>query len=197
MRKVFMGKVRGIRRALPLMIILVVFVGLLPSMAFAADRGAWAPNVSYTLNDTVTYAGNTYKDIQPHTSLTGWEPPIVPALWQLVPGGGGGDTQAPLAPSNLQATSTTTSSITIAWNASTDNVGVTGYEVYQGTTLLGNVSGSTLTYTNTGLSANTTYTYKIKAKDAAGNVSAFSNQVSATTAVVVGGIPKHQRFQRM
>jgi len=187
MRKVFMGRVKGFRRALPLMIILVVFVGLLPSMAFAADRGAWAPNVSYALNDTVTYAGNTYKDIQPHTSLSGWEPPIVPALWQLVPGGGGGDTQAPSVPSNLQATGTTTSSITIAWNASTDNVGVTGYDVYQGSTLLGNVSGSTITYTNTGLSANTTYTYKIKAKDAAGNVSAFSNQVSATTAVVVGG----------
>ncbi|OAB27089.1 carbohydrate-binding protein [Paenibacillus macquariensis subsp. defensor] len=187
MRKVFMRRVKGFRRALPLMIILVVFVGLLPSMAFAADRGAWAPNVSYALNDTVTYAGNTYKDIQPHTSLSGWEPPVVPALWQLVPGGGGGDTQAPSAPTNLQATGTTTSSITLAWNASTDNVGVTGYDVYQGSTLLGNVSGSTLTYTNTGLSANTTYTYKIKAKDAAGNVSAFSNQVSATTAVVVGG----------
>nr|WP_245699880.1 glycosyl hydrolase family 18 protein [Paenibacillus glacialis] len=168
------------------MIILVVFVGLLPSMAFAADRGAWAPNVSYAVNDTVTYGGNTYKDIQPHTSLTGWEPPSVPALWQLVPGGGS-DTQAPSTPANLQATGTTTSSITLAWNASTDNVGVTSYDVYQGSTLLSNVSGSTLTYTNTGLSANTTYTYKIKAKDAAGNVSAFSNQISATTDVVVGG----------
>ncbi|OAB42327.1 fibronectin type III domain-containing protein [Paenibacillus glacialis] len=186
MRKLFMGRVKGFRRALPLMIILVVFVGLLPSMAFAADRGAWAPNVSYAVNDTVTYGGNTYKDIQPHTSLTGWEPPSVPALWQLVPGGGS-DTQAPSTPANLQATGTTTSSITLAWNASTDNVGVTSYDVYQGSTLLSNVSGSTLTYTNTGLSANTTYTYKIKAKDAAGNVSAFSNQISATTDVVVGG----------
>ncbi|WP_438348090.1 fibronectin type III domain-containing protein [Paenibacillus sp. FA6] len=186
MRKLFMGRVKGFRRALPLMIILVVFVGLLPSMASAADRGAWAPNVSYAVNDTVTYGGNTYKDIQAHTSLIGWEPPIVPALWQLVPGGGGSDTQAPSAPSNLQATGTTTSSITLAWNASSDNVGVTGYDVYRGSTLVGNVLGSTLSYTNTGLNANTTYMYQVKAKDAAGNVSAYSNQVSATTDVVIG-----------
>ena len=48
------------------------------------DRGAWAPNVAYAVNDTVTYGGCTYKVIQAHTSLTGWEPPIVPALFSLV-----------------------------------------------------------------------------------------------------------------
>ena len=180
------------RKVLPLMIILVAFIGLLPSMASAADRGAWAPNVYYAVNDTVTYGGNTYKDIQAHTSLTGWEPPNVPALWQLVPGGGGSDTQAPSAPSNLQATGTTTSSITLAWNASSDNVGVTGYDIYRGSTLAGYVSGSTLSYTDTGLSANTTYTYQIKAKDAAGNVSAASAAASATTQPAGSGqLPKH------
>lgn len=185
MRKDLFGRVKGFRRMLSLVVMIAVFVGLLPSMASAADRGAWAPNVAYALNDTVTYGGNTYKDLQPHTSLTGWEPPNAPALWQQIQGGG--DTQAPSAPSNLQATGTTTSSITLAWNASTDNVGVIGYDVYQGSTLVGNVSGSTLSYTNTGLNPNTTYTYKVKAKDAAGNVSAYSNQVSALTDVVTGG----------
>ena len=47
-----------------------------------ADRGAWAPNVAYAVNDTVTYAGCTYKVLQAHTSLTGWEPPTTPALFQ-------------------------------------------------------------------------------------------------------------------
>jgi len=53
-----------------------------------ADRGAWAPNVAYAVNDTVTYGGCTYKVIQAHTSLTGWEPPVVPALFSVVSCGG-------------------------------------------------------------------------------------------------------------
>ncbi len=40
-----------------------------------ANRGAWAPNTAYAVNDTVTYGGSTYFCIQAHTSLTGWEPP--------------------------------------------------------------------------------------------------------------------------
>jgi len=51
-----------------------------------ADRGPWAPNVSYAVNDTVTYNGVTYRCLQAHTSQVGWEPPIVPALWQVVSG---------------------------------------------------------------------------------------------------------------
>lgn len=45
---------------------------------------AWAPNTSYAVNAQVTYGGHTYKCLQAHTSLTGWEPPNVPALWQLL-----------------------------------------------------------------------------------------------------------------
>jgi chitinase len=45
---------------------------------------AWAPNVSYSVNQLVTYGGHTYKCIQAHTSLVGWEPPNVPALWGFV-----------------------------------------------------------------------------------------------------------------
>jgi chitinase len=104
----------------------------------------------------------------------------VPALWRLIQGGGG-DNQAPTAPLNLRSTGTTTSSITLAWDASTDNVGVTGYTLYQGSTEVGSVSGNTLTYTHTGLSSDTAYTYTVKAKDAAGNVSPASNQISVKT----------------
>ena len=53
-----------------------------------ADRGAWAPNTAYAVNDTVTYGGCTYKVLQAHTSLAGWEPPNVPALFQQLSCGG-------------------------------------------------------------------------------------------------------------
>ncbi len=62
----------------------LVFVASAGAKPARADRGAWAPNVAYAVNDTVTYGGCTYKVIQAHTSLTGWEPPNVPALFSLV-----------------------------------------------------------------------------------------------------------------
>lgn len=167
------------RKLLALTLLFALFVSLIPSVSSAANRGAWAPNTAYAVNDTVTYGGSTYSCVQAHTSLTGWEPPNVPALWNLVQGGG--DAQAPTAPSSLRTTGTTSSSIALAWNASTDNVGVTGYDIYRNSTLIGSVSGSTLTYTNTGLPAGTTYTYFVKAKDAAGNASPASNSISAAT----------------
>ena len=45
---------------------------------------AWAPDTDYEVNDLVTYGGNTYYCIQAHHSLTGWEPPLTPALWGLL-----------------------------------------------------------------------------------------------------------------
>ncbi|WP_438432256.1 fibronectin type III domain-containing protein [Gorillibacterium sp. sgz500922] len=176
-------KIRRLRKPLSLFLTLILLLALVPSFASAADRGAWAPYVSYAAGDTVTYGGQTYKDIQAHTSLPGWEPPNVPALWQLVPGGG--DTQAPTAPTGLQATAVTSSSVTLTWSASTDNVAVTGYTIYQSGTQVGSVGGSTRTFTHSGLNAATAYSYTVKALDAAGNVSAASGAVSVTTSVPV------------
>ncbi len=65
-------------------LVLVVPAGAAPARA---DRGAWAPNVAYAVGDTVTYGGSTYKCLQAHTSQIGWEPPNVPALWQLTTAG--------------------------------------------------------------------------------------------------------------
>src|SRR6266511_2092055 len=100
-------------------------------------------------------------------------------------GGGGGDTTPPSAPTNLHVTGTTSASVSLAWNASTDNVGVTGYDVFRGSTKVATATGTS--FTDTGLSASTTYTYTVKARDVAGNVSAASNQVSATTQSGGGG----------
>ncbi len=89
------------------------------------------------------------------------------------------DTQAPSVPSNLAASSITNTGLTLNWNASTDNVGVTGYDVYRGSTLLTTVTGTS--YNVTGLTAGTAYAFTVRAKDAAGNISAASNTANATT----------------
>jgi endonuclease I len=88
------------------------------------------------------------------------------------------DTQAPTTPTNLVATATSTS-VTLNWTASTDNIAVSGYDVYMNNVLKTTVSG--LTTTITGLTASTAYSFYVKAKDAAGNTSAASNTASVTT----------------
>ncbi|HEY7483123.1 MAG TPA: PQQ-dependent sugar dehydrogenase [Streptosporangiaceae bacterium] len=101
-------------------------------------------------------------------------------------GGGGPDTSAPTAPGNLRVTGTTSASISVAWSASTDNVGVTGYDVYNGDVVLAaNVTGTSATVEN--LIADTPYTLTVRAKDAAGNVSAPSNQATGRTQPALGG----------
>ncbi|MBG44835.1 MAG: peptidase M4 [Aequorivita sp.] len=94
-------------------------------------------------------------------------------------GAGAPDTQAPTAPSSLAASNVTQTTLTLSWNASTDNVGVTGYDVFQGSTNLGSVTGTSTSIT--GLSPATAYSFKVRAHDAAGNNSGFSNTVNVTT----------------
>ncbi|CAM1350732.1 fibronectin type III domain-containing protein [Tenacibaculum halocynthiae] len=89
------------------------------------------------------------------------------------------DTQAPTAPASLKATNIEQTTLTLNWTASTDNVAVTGYDVYQGTTKLGVATNTS--YNVTSLTANTAYQFSVKAKDAAGNVSDSSNKLSVTT----------------
>ena len=94
-------------------------------------------------------------------------------------GEGAPDTTAPSAPSSLTASGTTQTTTSLSWNASSDNVGVTGYNVYQEGVLKTTVTGTT--YAVSGLSASTSYSFYIKAKDLAGNISASSNTVNVTT----------------
>lgn len=94
-------------------------------------------------------------------------------------GGGDDDTQAPTAPTGVTATAKTSSSVSLSWTASSDDTGVTGYTVYRDGVQVG--TSATTSYTDTGLSASTAYSYTVKAKDAAGNVSAASSALSATT----------------
>ena len=90
-----------------------------------------------------------------------------------------GDTTAPSVPTGLTASGTTETSTNLSWTASTDNFGVTGYDIYQGSTLKG--SSTTTSFAVTGLTASTTYSFTVRAKDAAGNVSNASTAVTVTT----------------
>ncbi|MGA5321273.1 carbohydrate binding domain-containing protein [Streptomyces seoulensis] len=102
------------------------------------------------------------------------------------PGGGGsGDTQAPSTPGGLTSTGKTANSVSLKWNAATDNVGVTAYDIYSGSNQVLSVSGTTATVS--GLSPSTAYTFTVKARDAAGNTSGASNAVSVTTNAGSGG----------
>ncbi|GAA1659135.1 endo-1,4-beta-xylanase [Catellatospora bangladeshensis] len=100
--------------------------------------------------------------------------------------GGTGDTQAPSTPANLAASGTTSSGTSLSWTASTDNVGVTGYDVLRAPGTSGGSftqvgTSTTTSFSDTGLSANTSYRYQVRARDAAGNVSSVSNTVTVTT----------------
>jgi len=106
---------------------------------------------------------------------------------------GGGDTTAPSAPANVVATAASTSQINLTWTASTDNVGVTGYQVLRAPGTSGGTftqvgTSPTPSFTNTGLTASTTFRYQVRATDAAGNVSAVSNTVTAMTQAGSGDI---------
>ncbi|MGW7569204.1 discoidin domain-containing protein [Streptomyces tendae] len=88
-----------------------------------------------------------------------------------------GDTQAPTAPANLAFTEPATGQIKLTWNESSDDTAVTGYDIYAGGELLTSVAGDVTTYTDI-RPADTTVTYYVRAKDAAGNVSGNSNSVT-------------------
>jgi hypothetical protein len=100
--------------------------------------------------------------------------------------GGGSDTQPPTVPTSLTANTASGAAITLSWGASTDDVGVTAYlvELCQGagcTAFSQVTSSATSPFTVSGLVALTSYTFRIRATDAVGNLSAYSNAVSATT----------------
>ena len=102
-------------------------------------------------------------------------PEYVQSIWNPT-----ADAQAPTTPSNLIASGTTSNSVTLNWTASADDTGVSGYNVYLNNALKTTVTSTTTTIT--GLTASTAFSFFVKAKDAAGNISGASNTVNVTTA---------------
>ncbi len=98
------------------------------------------------------------------------------------------DTTAPSVPSGLSAIAASSSQLNLTWNASTDNVAVAGYKIFRGGSQI--ATSSTTSYSDTGLSPSTSYSYAVAAYDAAGNTSVQSANATATTfAFSGGGIP--------
>lgn len=143
---------------------------------------------------TAPNAGNNKTGALPDAPLAGhWFhnqfSMLVRNAYPAVPAGGTGpgDTTAPTAPTGLRATAKTASSVSLAWTAATDDVGVSGYDVYRdGAKVTAQPVGGT-TFTDTGLSAATAYSYTVRARDAAGNASAASVALSVTTETGGGG----------
>ncbi|MBS2540099.1 cellulose binding domain-containing protein, partial [Catenulispora sp. NF23] len=130
-----------------------------------------AAGASVTIGFDASYSG-TYAD---------------PSACQLNsdPCDGSADQQPPTAPSALTVLSTTSSAASLSWTGSTDNVTVAGYNVYSGSTIVATSPGTAATVTN--LSPSTSYSFTVRAYDEAGNLSAPSAAVSATTLANTGG----------
>jgi YD repeat-containing protein len=153
-----------------------------------------APGAGYTQRELSSYSGILEDQIVSATgsyagtatqNATGWWDMQMAAFKRA---SGGGDTTPPSAPTNPSATATSSSQINLTWAASTDNVGVTGYlvERCQGAscTTFAQIATPTVTsYSDTGLAASTSYSYRVRATDAAGNLSGYSGTSSATTSV--------------
>ena len=105
-----------------------------------------------------------------------WGGPEAEDIWGIY---SNTDTEAPSVPSGLTVTNTTTYSIDLSWTASTDNIGVSSYDVY----VDGNLEASTsnVNYTITGLSSNITYDLTVSARDIADNVSPQSAPLTVVT----------------
>jgi len=146
-----------------------------------------SPNGSL-LEDRVVTATGSYNATGTINNGVGWVMNV--AAFRAAGGGGGGDTQAPSAPTGLGATAISSSQINLAWTAATDNVGVTGYRVERcagaGCSNFAQIATPNATsYSDTGLAAGASYSYRVRAADAAGNLGAYSN--TATTATSAGG----------
>ncbi|MFC9278292.1 discoidin domain-containing protein [Streptomyces collinus] len=145
------------------------FTDLTASKAYTFDSGSGQSATIGFDTTTTRYVRALF------TANTGW--PAGQASELEVYGPATGDTQAPTAPSNLGYTEPATGQIKLTWSAATDDTAVTGYDVYADGQLRASVAGNVLTYTDT-QPAGSDITYYVRAKDAAGNVSANSNSVT-------------------
>ncbi|MCM1966692.1 carbohydrate binding domain-containing protein [Streptomyces sp. G1] len=149
-------------------------------LGVTGGASTWTPSASAYTKLTVAFttgASQTSAEIY----LNGWYGQGTYYADDITLDGPGGtvDTQAPTVPGSLTATGKTSTTASLSWNASTDNVGVNGYDVYQGGTKV--ATSGTTSATVSGLTPSTAYAFTVRARDAAGNTSAASNTVNVTT----------------
>ena len=131
-----------------------------------------------SFGDAPLGVGKTFTDPLSGVSITTQSVSSAGATVLISLAGGGGDAQAPTAPTNLVASSSGSTSIGLSWSASSDNVGVTGYRISRNGSQVATVSGTS--WTDSGLAVATSYTYSVAAHDAAGNVSPAASAVGTT-----------------
>jgi chitodextrinase len=166
----------------------IISFGATPDSIIAGQSGTLSWNVSNATSMTVdngvgTVTGSTSASVHP----------VISTIYQLTATNGFGsataqvsmnvaaDTVPPTVPGNLMAVGISTSRIDLSWAASSDNVGTTGYQIYRNGSP---VAATTATsYSDTGLTGGTNYTYGVAALDTAGNSSA---QATAGTSTVAG-----------
>ncbi|MET9857484.1 carbohydrate binding domain-containing protein [Streptomyces sp. NPDC006450] len=149
-------------------------------LGVTGGASTWTPSAATYTKLTVAFttgASQTSAEIY----LNGWYGQGTYHADDITLDGPGGtvDTQAPTVPGNLAATGKTSTTASLTWTASTDNVGVNGYDVYQGGTKV--ATSATTGATVTGLTPGTAYAFTVRARDLAGNTSAASNTVNVTT----------------
>lgn len=149
-------------------------VGVASYLVFRDGAGAGQQMVGTTFDDTTVQAETQYTYQVRALDAAGNIGPLSDDLVVQTPAAP--DTTPPTVPTLLRTTENTLSRVTLAWNASTDNVRVTGYYVYRGTTRV--ATTSSLSVTVTGLQSRTTYTFSVRAFDADGNISGSSATVS-------------------
>jgi uncharacterized protein YkwD len=98
-----------------------------------------------------------------------------------------GDTQGPTAPAIISVEPRSATEIDLSWTASTDDTGVSGYEIIRNDTMVASVSSGTLSWADNGVNPGTAYIYRVRAFDSAGNYSEASNAAQATTPVMPNG----------
>jgi endoglucanase len=139
-----------------------------------ASSAAWDPSNDWSFTGVATTPGSTPALVQ---RIPIYDNGV--RIFGSEPGGGVVDTTPPTTPTDLRVTGTTSTTVSLAWSASTDDVSVTGYQVFRGTTLAG--TSTSTTFTDTGRAPSTTYTYTVVAQDASGKQSTASAPVNATT----------------
>jgi len=145
-----------------------------PLSTAAGASGIWYLNLNPTPADISDKSGTGHNP--------SWVGSERPALWgDSIPPA---DTTPPSPPANLTATAVSTNQINLSWTASTDNVAVTGYNVFRNNANVG--SSTNPSFTDTGLTENATYSYTVSAFDAAGNQSSQSLPATATTFASTG-----------
>ena len=164
---------------------LLVAANMVTSLTRAAGTG-WTKRVITSpdgdlLEDRIVTATGSYNST---ASMYAGEWVMQMVAFRSLPSGP--DTQPPGAPASLTATAVSTSQINLSWTAATDDVGVTGYLIEScagagcaNFAQIGTATGTT--FSNTGLPAGSTFTYRVRATDAAGNLGAYSPTAGATT----------------